>query len=492
MFTFWVLGFLAEIMLYFIPFVWKLRRGFATLIGLIIIVSTIGILGRVDAGVWLLISLVGLYRMVNMLRIIKARMNEYYLRQVARRTSLWLFLIQTLLLVGVALPYSFITDSYWQLLAILQTVIAATLTAVTIKNIVHLRFRMPDVFLTDRELPTVSVAIPARNETADLQLCLQSILANDYPKLEVLVLDDCSQSGTADIIRSFAHEGVRFIPGQEPAERWLAKNQAYQKLYQEATGDVMLFCGADAQFGPQAIRSLINLMATRQKSMISVLPIRRFSSVASAFIQPMRYWWELSFPRRLFNKPAVLSTCWMIDRRELRHLGGFGAVSHAILPERFFAREMAKTDRYSFVSSSAELDVETVKNISDQYATAIRNRYPQLRRRPEWVLSLTVLHSLFLLLPFVMLLLSPWWHPVNIWLPILSSVFLIVCHVTIVNNTDPSNSLLASITFPVVVVIELYILYSSMLRYEFFSMNWKDRNICIPVMHVIPKLPRIK
>ena len=63
------------------------------------------------------------------------------------------------------------------------------------------------------ELPTVSVCIPARNEMHALEQCLEYILASDYGKLEVLVLDDSSSDQTPHIIRSFAHAGVRFIPG---------------------------------------------------------------------------------------------------------------------------------------------------------------------------------------------------------------------------------------------------------------------------------------
>ena len=45
----------------------------------------------------------------------------------------------------------------------------------------------------DKDLPSISVLIPARNETEELHACLDALVASDYPKLEILVLDDCSQ-----------------------------------------------------------------------------------------------------------------------------------------------------------------------------------------------------------------------------------------------------------------------------------------------------------
>ncbi len=153
---------------------------------------------------------------------------------------------------------------------------------------------------------------------------------------------------------------------------------------------------------------------------------------------------------------------------------------------------MVRADRYSFVRSSAELQIETVKNFHEQYATAIRTRYPQIRRRPEWVLLLTVFYILFLLLPFALVIISPWWHPVSLPLPLLTSLLLIMTHVMITSTTDPANGLLAGITFPAMVLVEIYISYNSMVRYEFLSVEWKDRNICLPVMHAIPYLPKLK
>ncbi len=181
----------------------------------------------------------------------------------------------------------------------------------------------------------------------------------------------------------------------------------------------------------------------------------------------------------------------MIGRQDLRKLGGFSAVSHSILPEGYFGRELVKEDKYSFVRSSAELEVQTTKNFHEQYATAIRTRYPQFRRRPEWTLALAIVNLVFLLLPFGLLLTHHWWPVSLIWLPALSVCLLTFTHIAIVDATDPSSGLLALVTFPLALVTEMIVNHVSMIQYEFFRVKWKDRNICIPVMHVIPKLPVI-
>jgi chlorobactene glucosyltransferase len=435
------------------------------------------------------VIMVAAFRILNQLRIAQGRMHEQYLWHATRRTGLILGGLQVISIALLFVPtiqHSGLMLAY----ACLQLAFAAALYGITTRNIAKTAYRPGDTHYADRELPTVTVAIPARNETSDLEACLQTIIANDYPKLEILVLDDCSHDRTAEIIRSFAHAGVRFIKGAEPSERWLAKNQAYARLAQEATGELILFCGVDTRFGPQAIRALVTTQLSRNKDMLSVMPRRLTSEVMSVFVQPLRYWWELALPRKLFNRPPVLSTCWIIRRKRLHKLGGFDAVSHSILPEGYFARELVKADGYSFLRADDTLDVQTRKTPANQRHTAVRMRYPQIRRRPEIALLLTVMHVAFLLAPFGIALSALWAGFGLTQLAAIGAVLLLMAtHVAIVQVSNPANVFVAGLSFPLAIIIELALSYASMYRYEFSTVDWKGRNVCLPVMHAIPHLP---
>ena len=491
MYELWFGTFLVEGLLFVVPYLWTYRRAVAIFLSIIIVVSSgwlcmwLGLLAGLPFGT------LAIFRVGNLARIIKNRMHADYLKRAAGRTSTALFLFHIVTGVFIILVSAIGFDQAIRLLILVQMLVAGSLLISTVINLRRLRFKPSNMYLSDNELPTVTVAIPARNETVGLQECLNSILANDYPKLEIIVLDDCSQEATADIIKKFAHDGVRFVQGEPPAERWLAKNQAYQQLYEASSGSLILFCGVDVRLGPQTIRSMVNLMYSRDKSMLSVLPIRSVSSPMDAMIQPMRYWWEIAPPRKLFNRPPVLSTCWMIGRDDIQRQGGFASMSHAILPEGFFARDLIKTNKYSFARSSGELDVKTSKSFSEQYKTAIRTRYPQIRRRPEWALLITILNLTFFLSPFLFALVSPWTDIINPWQVVSTCVILTIIHVQIIKVSDPANSLFALLTFPIVAASELAVGYISMVQYEFFTIEWKDRNICIPVMHVHSHLPSV-
>ena len=152
----------------------------------------------------------------------------------------------------------------WSVVATLQLLAATVLLISTARGLKHTAWpARVRTHYEDGELPTLTVAIPARNETDDLQFCLESLVASDYPKMEIIVLDDRSQTRrTPDIIRSFAHDGVRFVLGEEPKETWLPKNQAYDRLLGEASGEIILFCGVDVRFVPDTLRKIVSEMLT--------------------------------------------------------------------------------------------------------------------------------------------------------------------------------------------------------------------------------------
>src|SRR6202140_656641 len=92
---------------------------------------------------------------------------------------------------------------------------------------------LPEVVPTDRREPPgdvawpgISVIIPARNEEANLPPLLDSIIAQDYPLYEAIVVDDSSTDGTAAIGRRYAEQGVRLIQSEGPPPGWTGKNAA--------------------------------------------------------------------------------------------------------------------------------------------------------------------------------------------------------------------------------------------------------------------------
>lgn len=438
-----------------------------------------------------------IYLLINLARVIKGRVQPDYLKRSSSRTALWLVSAQALL-VAVSLldlRYSFSATALVYCAAGLQLVVALTLLMAYRNNVKAARPPELSATFAQHELPTLSVCIPARNETEDLEECLKSLLASTYPKLEILVLDDCSQNKrTPEIIRGFAHEGIRFVAGQLPPQSWLAKNYAYQQLAEQANGDLLLFCGIDSRFEPDSLLNLVKTLLQEQKSMISVLPrnVRHNRlGIQPLLTQPLRYAWELMLPRKIIGQPPVLSTTWLIKRQSLEKSGGFKAVSRKIVPESYFARLAAKTDEYRFLIANSRVGLTSIKSLSEQKATAIRTRYPQLHRRIELVALMSLAELSLLVWPLIIAVAALLRGQLLLGAISLATYLLFsVIYGLVVSLTYRKFTPVGYLILPLAVMYDLVLLNYSMWQYEFGEVIWKGRNVCIPVMRVYESLPK--
>jgi len=486
---------LMELMLWLSP-VWRWRKALACLLIVGLSVSSGAVFGA-HFSFWAgLVLILSLYRVINLLRLIEGRTQADYLFGVARGTSYWLIGLQILALMIAALGHvTKVQPMTWLYVLVgVELVLAVVLLASTIR---HLRTTKPPSLkqaYADRDLPTLTIAIPARNETTELEACLQSLLEADYPKLEVLVLDDCSRDKrTPEIIRGFASNGVTFIAGKAPPGHWLAKNYAYKQLADEANGGLLLFCGVDVRFQRGSLRALVETLLAKKKSMLSLIPRNQLPGpwqFGSLLVQPTRYAWELALPRRWLQRPPVLSTCWLITSEALQAAGGFQAVAHSTSIESYFARKTAsKQDGYSFLQSDGTIGLSSAKDFSEQRATAIRTRYPQVHRRPELVGLLTVAELAALVGPFGLVLGG---ILAQTWLLLLTSVLvcvlLVIFYARIVTLTYRRFQLRSLWLLPFATLYDVGLLNYSMWRYEFREVIWKGRDVCIPVMRTVAQL----
>jgi len=356
------------------------------------------------SGITLFLAVLACYRLFNIARVLKGRMHEQYLERSVSYTTIWLAGSQAIVLL-LAFTWRqghYSSHAVFGTLLVFQLVFILACLITIVTYIVRSRLSSNNAPASDKSLPTISVLIPARNESEDLAECITTLLASQYPKLEIIVLDDCSQSTrTPDIIKSFAHDGVRFIQGSEPRQHWLAKNQAYDSLAQAANGEYLLFCGVDARFAILTLRRLIAYILQQQLDMVCVMPQNIVRSGGPMLVQPMRYLWELALPRPRTTRPPVLSTCWVINRKVLQQLGGFAAVARMIVPEAHFAKQLAKDKKYNFVIGGALFGLTSLKSSYEQRQTAVRVAYPQLHRRPEIVALVSLSMVAWLGIPMV-------------------------------------------------------------------------------------------
>lgn len=483
---------LAEVLIWLGPKTWRLRKPLAAFLAAALLAANLYLAFTQTMSWVLIVTVLSLYRLVNLRRVVTGRGQADYLYHTARRTSYWLIGLQ-LITVGLARlssHFGWTAELWLAVTAGLQLTVALTALATVNVRLKHARPPAKIGSYSDHDLPSLTVALPARNETADLQACLEALVTSTYPKLEILVLDDCSQNKqTPEIIRSFAHAGVRFIAGKVPPSDWLAKNYAYHQLAQQANGEILLFCGVDTRFRPDSLKTIVSLLLQNRQAMISVMPSNDLPAGRrnpfSTIVQPARYAWELSLPQWLLRRPAVLSTCWLITAAALAKAGGFKAVSRGHLPESYFARRIRYDGSYGFLRSDERISLSSAKTPEAQRATAIRTRYPQLHRRIELaaLVSLGELTALIgPLLIFALSLNRGWLWPASV--SGLAELIQLIGFSQIMALTYRHWLWRGPWLQPFAVAYDIALLNYSMWKYEFSEVIWKGRNVCIPVMRL--------
>ncbi len=148
----------------------------------------------------------------------------------------------------------------------------------------------------------LSVLVPVFNEAATVTAALKRILNVDYPcSFEVIVVDDGSTDGTAELLTSVSDERVRVL--SHPANR--GKGAAIRTASEAATGDYVIICDADLEYAPEDIPRLLEPVLAGDSQL--VYGTRMFGS-HTAF----SFWYVLG-NKAVTMFANVIYDCWISD-----------------------------------------------------------------------------------------------------------------------------------------------------------------------------------
>ena len=121
--------------------------------------------------------------------------------------------------------------------------------------------------------PTLSVVVPARDEAHTIEPAVASLLAQDYPHLQVVLVDDRSTDETGTVIDRLAAKDSRVaaVHVRELPDGWLGKVHALQRGVERASGDFVLFTDADIHFAPGVLRRAIAWSEAERLDHLAVL-----------------------------------------------------------------------------------------------------------------------------------------------------------------------------------------------------------------------------
>jgi cellulose synthase/poly-beta-1,6-N-acetylglucosamine synthase-like glycosyltransferase len=195
-------------------------------------------------------------------------------------------------------------------------------------------------------LPSLTVVVPARDEAANIAATLDALLMADYPKLEIVVVDDRSTDLTGTIVDAYVMEYADKMPGRlrvihiaELPEGWLGKTFALEVATDNSQSDYVLYTDADVLFSPSVLRRSLAYAEATQADHLVVMPTAQVKSwgegVVLGFFQILGVWasrlWKVSDPTtKDFLGVGAFN---LVRRSALRELGGWEPQRLAVLED---------------------------------------------------------------------------------------------------------------------------------------------------------------
>jgi chlorobactene glucosyltransferase len=227
------------------------------------------------------------------------------------------------------------------------------------------------------DLPFLSIVVPARNEEQNIENCIKSLLAQNYPRFEVIAIDDNSTDNTLNILMaikekishsepsskqslpssaslltsSTSNTRLQVVSLKDKPRDWNGKTWAMQQGFLQSKGDILLFTDADTIYisADAVLLTLLYMKKERLDALTSIFfsDLRDF---VSKTVMPLWDIFLIIFGRDAskMNDPNskvayLLGAFIMIKRKVLEDIGTFESVRDAIQEDKVLGEHLKYT-----------------------------------------------------------------------------------------------------------------------------------------------------
>lgn len=259
----------------------------------------------------------------------------------------------------------------------------------------------------------VSIVIPARNEAGNIERCLRSVFSQDYPALEVIVVDDGSTDDTPRILAELRAIEPRLtvLRGAPLPHGWTGKNFAIAQGVSVARGDWLLFLDADTWLQPAAVRATVAHAAERGIGLLSLVLHEQLVGFWERVLEPIVILVvALMLPMRAMADPerpgvAYAYGPFMLVRRDAyEKAGGHEAQREQVLEDSALARAVkAAGFPVQLCDARALASVRMYEDLAEIWRGWTKNSFLSAGRRVRNVVLLVAGVSVIAFVPPVLL-----------------------------------------------------------------------------------------
>lgn len=189
--------------------------------------------------------------------------------------------------------------------------------------------------------PDVVAVVPARDEADVIARSVGSLLTQDYPgHFRVILVDDQSSDGTADIARALGSDRLEVLSGAPLARGWTGKLWAVSQGVARAgeTPRYLWLTDADIEHAPDTLRMLVTRGEAGKLSLVSLMALLHCATPPERMLVPaFVFFFQMLYPFGAVNRPqglgAAAGGCMLVRRDSLEKAGGIAAIRGALIDD---------------------------------------------------------------------------------------------------------------------------------------------------------------
>ncbi len=255
--------------------------------------------------------------------------------------------------------------------------------------------------------PPVAVVVPARNEAPNIRDSLRSLLAQDYPgPMRVILVDDGSTDGTAELARSLGHPALTVIEAGPRPAGWSGKLWAVSRGVTEAgESELVLLTDADIVHEPEHLSTLVAAIEQGDLDLVSeMVELACDSPAERALIPAFVFFFQLLYPFSRVNDgssgtAAAAGGTMLVRQRALRRIGGVDSVKAALIDDVALAAAVKHGGPIWLGHATLARSVRPYPAAADIWRMITRTAYVQLRHSPILLAATTAGMALTWLVP---------------------------------------------------------------------------------------------
>jgi chlorobactene glucosyltransferase len=264
------------------------------------------------------------------------------------------------------------------------------------------------------ETPLVSVIVPARDEEQRVGNCLKAVLDQDYPRFEVILVDDRSSDRTAEIAEALAREDrrVRLVRGKPLPPGWAGKCHAIHQGVEAARGSWLLMLDTDTYLRPGCLSATMRDAVDRKADLYTLLFEAQCQSFWEKVVQPFFFQLLLlAMPIHKINNPsgreAAAPGPYLLFRRSAYEaIGGHAGMKDEVVEDLRLAQKIKQAGFRLYIANAVSLVYSRRRiGLREIWHGWSRVFYTGMEKNPFVAGAVFLGMVLFLLLPWLVV---PW------------------------------------------------------------------------------------